>query len=44
VGVRQALWILAGALVVVAPILLCSPLRRMRDFDEYPFMDNQMSC
>ncbi|MFC9126459.1 MFS transporter [Streptomyces sp. NPDC057099] len=44
VGVCQALWILAGALVVVAPMLLCSPLRRMREFDEYPFMNDRTSC
>ncbi|MEV0440444.1 MFS transporter [Streptomyces spectabilis] len=32
-GVRPALWTLAVALLAVAPLLLCSPLRRTRDFD-----------
>ncbi|MEU0677211.1 MFS transporter [Streptomyces sp. NPDC006172] len=34
VGVRGALWILTAGLTLTPLILLCSPLRRMRDFDQ----------
>ncbi|MFI8199452.1 MFS transporter [Streptomyces sp. NPDC085942] len=44
VGVRDTLWILAGALMVVAPLLLCSPLRRMRDFDDSPSAGTLKRC
>lgn len=43
-GVRQTLWIVAAALVVAAPLLLCSPLRRLRDLDENPSVDVQQGC
>ncbi|QUH01889.1 MFS transporter [Saccharopolyspora erythraea] len=33
-GVRTALWSLATALLIVSPVLLLSPLRRMREFDD----------
>ncbi|MFF3847781.1 MFS transporter [Streptomyces sp. NPDC002328] len=36
VGVRGALWILTAGLTLTPLVLLCSPLRRMRDFDEAP--------
>ncbi|GHE70275.1 MFS transporter [Streptomyces longispororuber] len=42
-GVRTALWVLAGALIVVAPLLLCSPLRRMKTFD-VNFPTKHTSC
>ncbi|MFD4791561.1 MFS transporter, partial [Streptomyces sp. NPDC058459] len=34
VGVRSALWVLTAGLTLTPLILLCSPLRRMRDFGE----------
>jgi MFS family permease len=33
-GVRGALWFLTAALALTPLILLCSPMRRMRDFEE----------
>ncbi|MFF4406845.1 MFS transporter [Streptomyces sp. NPDC001404] len=35
-GVRQTMWICAAALALAPLVLLCSPLRRMRDFDPAP--------
>ncbi|MGW0416873.1 MFS transporter [Streptomyces collinus] len=35
-GVRTALWILTAGLAATPLVLLCSPLRRMRDFDAAP--------
>ncbi|MFI1012775.1 MFS transporter [Streptomyces sp. NPDC020965] len=42
-GVRTALWILAGVLLLIAPLLVFSPLRRMRDFDAR-FRTSTVSC
>ncbi|MFE1936315.1 MFS transporter [Streptomyces sp. NPDC059474] len=42
-GVRTALWALAGTLIVVAPLLVCSPLRGMRNFDAN-FPTRHASC
>lgn len=33
-GVREALWVFTAALSAAPLVLLCSPLRRMRDFEE----------
>ncbi|MEU7367180.1 MFS transporter [Streptomyces hygroscopicus] len=42
-GVRTALWVLAGALIAVAPLPVCSPLRGTRNFDvNFPARDT--SC
>ncbi|MFJ6722818.1 MFS transporter [Streptomyces sp. NPDC091259] len=35
-GVRTALWIFAAALSAAPLVLVCSPLRRMREFEERP--------
>lgn len=34
-GVRNALWLCAAALSAAPLVLLCSPLRRMRDFEDH---------
>ncbi|GHE47264.1 MFS transporter [Streptomyces longispororuber] len=35
-GVRETLWMMSGLQVLSTAILLCSPIRRMRDFPESP--------
>ncbi|MFJ6483332.1 MULTISPECIES: MFS transporter [unclassified Streptomyces] len=44
-GVRNALWLCAGALSAAPLVLLCSPLRRMREFeDDAPEVGNEVGA